>query len=594
MGGALTKKARSDAPPSSDVPKTDDAPPSSTSKAGPLLVVVAANTQQPHFVVLSTTHELQVLQMLSDGSGGAVVIAGTVASVDDLSPGGEAGEGFRFRVMLADREATALMFDAHDAEEKAAWLAELRACEYAVSRFLPPYSGAHGEHELMAAMAKVAAMGERVGRWCAAQGKGWLSFRKEFLDEAKSYWMLRKNMADGVRAAPVDVQQHLVLTVVRLAQVCRGFEVGMHAEAAPPPAMAAVAWSAYYQLTILYGFKGEGPVKGAAEAECERLGGEMDEAWAQFPAEQRAKLMALPWENDPEPSEVGTWGTDPEEKLLHDSTRGHPILRPHLRQIVPAELGYVADSWEGSQRGTGDEQNDVGRRFVEEVLLPQSRRVLPLLEAAAQRVSQDLGVGTVCVGPLKTDLRMDEKAGNIHGVADADHKQHEFPKQASNVDVARLLFELPDPAALCEAHTRLKAQQKVVRVKNRFSPESPLYGYRDMLLNFDIDGVFCEMQLGLTPLVAVRKKMHRYYGLVRSTGFRSFVSMTKPAPAADIGPVLVAQMAAARVLYEALEASEKAAHQKHVERRLSNATAVPDWQCELCGGFNSDFKNICS
>ena len=52
-------------------------------------------------------------------------------------------------------------------------------------------------------------------------------------------------------------------------------------------------------------------------------------------------------------------------------------------------------------------------------------------------------------------------------------------------------------------------------------------------------------------------------------------------------------MARARVLYEALEEREKAAHLEHVASAARRASidggheeAVPDWQCELCGGFN--------
>ena len=61
-----------------------------------------------------------------------------------------------------------------------------------------------------------------------------------------------------------------------------------------------------------------------------------------------------------------------------------------------------------------------------------------------------------------------------------------------------------------------------------FSPENPQYGYRDMLLNLKIGGVYCEVQIGLAPLVAVRRKMHKFYGIVRSTGADPLISMAKP------------------------------------------------------------------
>ena len=57
-----------------------------------------------------------------------------------------------------------------------------------------------------------------------------------------------------------------------------------------------------------------------------------------------------------------------------------------------------------------------------------------------------------------------------------------------------------------------------------------LQGYRDMLLNLDVEGVFCEVQIGLSALVAVRRRMHKFYGVVRSIGDERLIAMAKPLP----------------------------------------------------------------
>ena len=136
----------------------------------------------------------------------------------------------------------------------------------------------------------------------------------------------------------------------------------------------------------------------------------------------------------------------------------------------------------------------------------------------------------VYVPPLKTMQRMDEKAGVGLALgldAEADHALHEYPRQASNVDVARIMLILPSPSHVIEALALFKSQTNVVRVKNRFSAPTPA-GLRDLLLNLCIDGVYCEVQVGITTLVAVRRKMHSYYGICRSIGMKPLKAMAKP------------------------------------------------------------------
>jgi len=103
---------------------------------------------------------------------------------------------------------------------------------------------------------------------------------------------------------------------------------------------------------------------------------------------------------------------------------------------------------------------------------------------------------------------------------------------------------LPSPAHVVRAVALFKAQCDVVRLKNRFA--RPSGGLRDILLNLCIDGVYCEVQVGIGTLVAVRRKMHKYYGVVRSIGTGPLVLMAKELTAKDVGLGCMTEVAAAR------------------------------------------------
>ena len=422
--------------------------------------------------------------------------------------------------------------------------------------------------EVRAALERLRALGDACGRWCGAARRTGVDWAWEHAAHYEEVVSLGKRLVAIVpgEACPAASQRDLVRATARLAQVARAADPDVVMNVATTGAAAAAGvtaehWRAYHgaelQLLALHGTKGEGAARRAAAAECERLGAEMDAAWRALPLPGRRSLMALPWENDPPPAAVGTWtrGTSRQN--------GEAILRPALRQVVPPELGYEAASFRacfavdaGEDKG---DSGDLGQAFVERSLLPAARRVLPLLEAAARRVAAQLREGQeedeeegvegreegsgaaaaaqggrceVRVPPLKTKARMDEKAGfgeARHG-ADPDHLLHEYPRQASNVDVARVMLVVATPAQAVRALALFKETCEVARVKNRFSPEAPLYGYRDILLNLRIDGVYCEVQIGLAPLVAVRRKMHKFYGIVRSTGTKPLISLAKPLP----------------------------------------------------------------
>ena len=58
----------------------------------------------------------------------------------------------------------------------------------------------------------------------------------------------------------------------------------------------------------------------------------------------------------------------------------------------------------------------------------------------------------------------------------------------------------------------------VVRVKDRLS-EPASGGYRDVMLNVEMDGHVCELQLHLKALIAIKSQAHRIYGILRSVGW---------------------------------------------------------------------------
>ena len=62
----------------------------------------------------------------------------------------------------------------------------------------------------------------------------------------------------------------------------------------------------------------------------------------------------------------------------------------------------------------------------------------------------------------------------------------------------------------------------VVRVKDRLS-EPASGGYRDVMLNVEIEGHVCELQLHLAKLIAIKSKAHRVYQMQRSAGWEGEV-----------------------------------------------------------------------
>ena len=58
----------------------------------------------------------------------------------------------------------------------------------------------------------------------------------------------------------------------------------------------------------------------------------------------------------------------------------------------------------------------------------------------------------------------------------------------------------------------------VVRVKDRLS-EPASGGYRDVMLNVEVEGHVCELQLHLAKLITIKSKAHRVYQMQRSAGW---------------------------------------------------------------------------
>ena len=58
----------------------------------------------------------------------------------------------------------------------------------------------------------------------------------------------------------------------------------------------------------------------------------------------------------------------------------------------------------------------------------------------------------------------------------------------------------------------------VLRVKDRLS-EPASGGYRDVMLNMEVEGHVCELQLHLAKLITIKSKAHRVYQLQRSAGW---------------------------------------------------------------------------
>ena len=58
----------------------------------------------------------------------------------------------------------------------------------------------------------------------------------------------------------------------------------------------------------------------------------------------------------------------------------------------------------------------------------------------------------------------------------------------------------------------------ILRVKDRLS-EPASGGYRDVMLNVEVEGHVCELQLHLAKLITIKSKAHRVYQMQRSAGW---------------------------------------------------------------------------
>ena len=59
----------------------------------------------------------------------------------------------------------------------------------------------------------------------------------------------------------------------------------------------------------------------------------------------------------------------------------------------------------------------------------------------------------------------------------------------------------------------------VLRVKDRLYEEPASGGYRDVMLNVEVEGHVCELQLHLAKLITIKSKAHRVYQMQRSAGW---------------------------------------------------------------------------
>ena len=393
------------------------------------------------------------------------------------------------------------------------------ADELDVRPHLPVFEGSSSRDDdtLLPALSRLAEICDGVGRWCARHGRTGADWNKAHRALRAELSQLGEQMAAAVGGAAPAAQQHLVLTTLRLAQLAaaaRGAETA--------PAVAALN-NAKRQLVVLHGFSGEGPAPVAAAAECDRLGAAMVAAWARFPEAEREALRGLPSEAQGAPEEVGVWSRG------CWGQNGRAILRPSLRQSVPP--GYCGDDLEANAAGSGGDR--YGNRYVAEHLLPAAKRALPRLVGAARRVAEQLGAGScsMYVPPLKQIARMARLCHDDEEAEDGGrsaHYFHEHPRQASNVDVARVMLVLERPAQVAEALALFRgdSEARVVRVLNRFWKESSA-GYRDCCLNLDLGGHYAEVQLSLASLVAVRRRMHKFHGLLQAGGYSALIAKAK-------------------------------------------------------------------
>lgn len=405
------------------------------------------------------------------------------------------------------------------------WDAILSSSDGDLSKLCPPYSGAHPQHQIVA-LVQDAIKDDRFRQSpIMSSPKGPAPYFP--IEELMKAWGDGTNIPNDVSDWVCDLTRHFARVTKSFSPLDNGWE----------------AANDILKL-VLFSPSDDQIGKIIATKRLDDLSKVMKETWDNnFTEGEKEMLVLVPSENDEEPATVGFWKDQPvfdEEREKKKRFTGWgkgdiAMLRPSLRQKTPIiPRGYRVYSknmfdkahhdsgpggankpCEGGHYVPGDRiQNIVatgdpdGNLYVEEFLIPESKRILPLLNRMCDDVAASVPGVVVYVPPLKTLARMSEKMAG-------DHKWHEYPKQASNVDVARIMLKVDTPTHLLQALAEIKERGKVVRLKNRFGNNA---GVKDMLLNLIVDDIYCEIQIGLNPLIEVRRQMHKFYGLVRSEG----------------------------------------------------------------------------
>lgn len=138
-----------------------------------------------------------------------------------------------------------------------------------------------------------------------------------------------------------------------------------------------------------------------------------------------------------------------------------------------------------------------------ETLFAGARAALPQLLALVEGLAADFG-GVGFVGPIKTRESAMRKA------------QADFGGDYSRLlDLCRSTVMVNDGAKIADLFCALAERAKIVRVKDRFA--RPVMGYRDMLVNVEIDGHICEVQIHVRAILDVKEIIHPAYEFYRIT-----------------------------------------------------------------------------
>eukprot|EP01065_Artemidia_motanka_P023432 TRINITY_DN28019_c0_g1_i1.p1 TRINITY_DN28019_c0_g1~~TRINITY_DN28019_c0_g1_i1.p1 ORF type:complete len:579 (+),score=218.99 TRINITY_DN28019_c0_g1_i1:72-1808(+) len=209
---------------------------------------------------------------------------------------------------------------------------------------------------------------------------------------------------------------------------------------------------------------------------------------------------------------------------------------PDFRPLVRGYIKMQEDAQETARRA-GGQTMDFGQPTVQFQpylmwLLTVARKVNTPFQRKVHSLLQSHYQGDPEKAKIKAFKRCAEKQRE-----DYKHTDYPLPSGAQMVDMVRCLLVCSTAAEVSDVFETIRANFRVLRVKNTFAVDEVQFGFRQIILNVlfqDEDNedlrMVCEIQINLEQYTHVKHQIHKFYSIVRCVDPHELMSvMTKQA-----------------------------------------------------------------